>query len=126
MHYVSLGIAALVAVGIIGIGIQYILAPRAAVRSFGLPLPEDGANVDWWLRLKGIRDISSGLVVLAAMIWGGPKMVGLVLLVEAVIPLGDMLNVLAARGSAGKAFGMHGVTAVLMLLAGVTLELAHQ
>jgi hypothetical protein len=122
MHDASLGLAGLLAVGIVGIGLQYVLAPRAAARSFGLPLPEEGPNVAWWLRLKGVRDIASGLVVLAAMIWGGPKMVGLLMLVMAIIPLGDMLNILAARGSAGRAFGVHGFTFALMLLAGAPLE----
>jgi hypothetical protein len=60
------------------------------------------------------------------MAWGGPKVVELVLLVEAIIPLGDMLTILAPRGSARSAFGIHGFTAVLMLLAGVPLVLAHQ
>jgi hypothetical protein len=32
-------------------------------------------------------------------------MAGLLMLVMAIIPLGDMLNILAARGSAGRAFG---------------------
>jgi hypothetical protein len=124
MHYMSLGLAGLLAVGIIGIGLYYLAAPRAATRGFGLPLPEEGANVAWWLRLKGIRDISLGLVVLAAMVWGGPKAIALVLLVEAIVPLGDMLNVLAARGSARTAFGVHGFTFVLMLLADVPMALA--
>lgn len=126
MHDVALGLAALIAVGIIGIGLHYLAAPRAATRGFGLPLPEDGANVAWWLRLKGIRDISSGLVVLAAMVWGGPRAVGLLMLVEAIIPLGDMLTILAARGSARSAFGIHGFTMVLMLLSGALLVFAHQ
>jgi hypothetical protein len=126
MRDVSLGFAALLAVGIIGIGLHYLVAPRAATRGFGLPLPEEGANIAWWLRLKGIRDVSSGLLVLAAMVWAGPKAVGLFMLVEAIIPLGDMINILAARGSARHAFGVHGFTFVLMLLAGAPLALAQQ
>jgi hypothetical protein len=124
MHDASLGLAGLLAAGIILIGLQYVLAPRAATRSFGLPLPEEGPNVAWWLRLKGVRDITSGLVVFAAMLCGGSKMVGLLMLVMAIIPLGDMINILAARGSTRRAFGVHGLTFVLMLLAGAPLELA--
>jgi hypothetical protein len=42
-----MGVALLVAVGIIGIGIMYLSNPRAATESFGLPLPEEGANITW-------------------------------------------------------------------------------
>jgi hypothetical protein len=65
MHWFTLGLALLLAVAIIAIGTQYVVSPRAATRSFGLPLPEDGANIAWWLRLKGVRDIASGLILLA-------------------------------------------------------------
>ena len=121
MHWLALGIAMLVALGIIVIGALYVSGPRAATRSFGLPLPEDGPNIAWWLRLKGVRDIAAGLTVLAMMVWGGPHMVGIILLVEALIPIGDMLVILAAKGSARSAFGMHGLTALLMILASVPL-----
>jgi hypothetical protein len=117
MHWLALGIALLVALGIIVIGALYLSGPRATTRSFGLPLPEDGPNIAWWLRLKGVRDIASGLTLLAMMVWGGPRMVGIILLVEALIPIGDMLVILAAKGSARRAFGMHGLTALLMILA---------
>jgi hypothetical protein len=122
-HQLCLGIAALVALAIIVIGALYVSRPRAAVRSFGLPLPEDGPNFAWWLRLKGVRDIAAGLTVLAMMMWGGPHMVGIILLVEALIPIGDMLVILAAKGSARAAIGMHGLTALLMILAAISLTM---
>ena len=121
MHWLALGMALLVALAIIAIGTQYVVSPRTATRSFGLPLPESGANIAWWLRLKGVRDIASGLIVLAFMAWGVPREVGLILLVLTVIPVGDMLLILAAKGSAKSAFGMHGLTAVLMVLAAIPL-----
>jgi hypothetical protein len=117
MHWLAIGLALFLAFAIIVIGTQYLVNPTAATRSFGLPLPEGGANIAWWLRLKGVRDIASGLAVLAFMAWGTPFGVGIILLVEAVIPVGDMLLILAAKGSTKSAFGMHGATAVLMLLA---------
>ena len=121
MHWLALGMAVLLALGIIAIGTQYLVSPRAATRSFGLPLPENGANIAWWLRLKGVRDIVSGLTVLAFMVCGVPRGVGLILLVEAVIPVGDMLVILAAKGSTRSAFGIHGLTAVVMVLAAIPL-----
>jgi hypothetical protein len=121
MHWFSIGVALLVAIGIIAIGTMYLSNPRAATQSFGLPLPEEGANIAWWLRLKGVRDIVSGLVVLALMVWGGPRMVGIVLLIEAIIPVGDMSLILASKGSTMRAFGIHGLTAALMILAAIPL-----
>ena len=113
--------ALLVALAIIAIGIGYVASPTTMTRSFGLPLPENGTNIAWWLRLKGVRDIAAGLAVLAFMAWGAPRGVGLILLVEAVIPVGDMLLILAAKGSTKSAFGIHGLTAVFMVLAAVPL-----
>jgi hypothetical protein len=123
MHWLALGTALLVALVIIAIGTQYVVNPRTATRSFGLPLPEDGANIAWWLRLKGVRDIVSGLTVLAFMAWGAPRGVAIILLVEAIIPIGDMLVILAAKGSTKSAFGMHGVTAVVMVLAAIPMTI---
>src|SRR5262249_34563450 len=123
MHQLVLGVAALVALAIIVIGARYVSRPRAATRSFGLPLPEDGPNIPGWLRLKGVRDIASGMAVLAFMVWGGSRMVGIILLVEAIIPIGDMLVILAAKGSASSAFGIHGLTALVMILAAVPLTM---
>lgn len=121
IHSFALGIALLVALAIIAIGVQYVARPFTAMRSFGLPLPENGPNTAWWLRLKGVRDIASGLIVLAFMMWGTPSAVGLVLLVEAIIPAGDMLVVLAANGPAKSALGIHGLTAAIMLMAAIPL-----
>ena len=52
---------------------------------------------------------------------GIPHEVGLILFVLAIIPVGDMLLILAAKGSTRSAFGMHGLTAVLMVLAAIPM-----
>lgn len=121
MHWIALGMAALLALAIIAVGFQYLLIPLATARSFGLPFPDGGPNIPSWLRLKGVRDVASGLVVLAFMLWGAPRDVGIVLMVEAVIPLGDMSVILAAKGSTKAALGMHGVTALIMMVTAVPL-----
>jgi hypothetical protein len=121
MHWAELGIALLLALAIIAIGLLYVVRPLTVMRSFGLPLPGDAAQIAWWLRLKGVRDIAAGLVVLVFMMRGAPGAVGIVLLVEAIIPLGDMLVILAAKGSTKSALGMHGLTAAIMLLTAAPL-----
>jgi hypothetical protein len=57
-------VAALLAVGIIIIGSLYVTSPEKMTGSFGLKLPSPEPDTRAWLRLKGIRDIVSGLVVL--------------------------------------------------------------
>lgn len=80
MYLFSMSVVVLVSVVIMSIGLVYLLNPRAAVTGFGLPLPEAGANVDWWLRLKGVRDVVSGLLMLALLTWSSPRIVGIGLL----------------------------------------------
>lgn len=121
MNGFALGLALLLAFAIIGIGAWYLTSPMTAVRSFGLPLPVGGSNTAWWLRLKGVRDVASGVTVLAPMISSGPRAAGIVLLAETIIPLGDMLVILAAKGSAKTALGVHGLTALVMILAAIPL-----
>jgi hypothetical protein len=121
MHWFSYGVALLAAVGIIGIGVMYLLQPRMMTHNFGLPLPEEGRNTTWWLRLKGSRDIVSGLVVLTLMVWGSPVILGIILLIEAIIPIGDMSLILAAKGSTKTALGVHGLTAALMIAGALPL-----
>ncbi len=121
MNGFALGLALLLAFAIIGIGAWYLTSPMTAVRSFGLPLPVGGSNTAWWLRLKGVRDVASGVTVLALMISSGPRAAGIVLLAETIIPLGDMLVILAAKGSAKTALGVHGLTALVMILAAIPL-----
>lgn len=57
--------------------------------------------------------------MLAAMVSGGPRMIGIVLLIEAMIPAGDMSLVLAAKVSTRTALAIHGLTAALMILAAI-------
>ena len=121
MHWFSLGVAVLVALAIIGIGAGYLTRPLAMAPSFGLPLASNEASVAWWLRLKGVRDVASGVLVLAFIAAGGHWALGLVLLIAALIPLGDMSTILAAQGRTATALGVHGVTAALMVVAAAPL-----
>ena len=121
MDWLLNGIGLLVALAIITIGTGYIASPTTMVRSFGLPLPGNDPDIPSWLRLKGVRDIVAGLLVLAFMLWGVQREIGIVLLIEAMIPVGDMLVILAAKGSTKSAFGIHGLTAVIMLLVAVPM-----
>jgi hypothetical protein len=118
---IPLVLAALIAVGVIIIGSFYLVSPERVVGSFGLRLPASDAQTRAWLRLKGIRDVASGLVMLTLMLTAEPRLVGIVLLVYSIIPLGDMSIVLGSGGSRSKAFSIHGLTCAVMLVVGLFL-----
>jgi hypothetical protein len=122
MHNVfPLSLAVLVSVGIMVIGCFYIAAPGRILGSFGLKPPACDADTLAWLRLKGIRDVACGLVVLTMMLTTDSRTVGIVLLVLAVIPFGDMSNILVSGGRRATAFSVHGLTCAVMLVAGLWL-----
>ncbi len=124
MHNViPLYLAGLLALAIIVIGCFYVISPAQMTGSFGLKPPAPDADTRAWLRLKGIRDVVSGLVVLTLMATTDTRTVGLALLVFAIIPFGDMLNVLASGGSKSTAFSVHGLTFAVELV--VSLFLIH-
>jgi uncharacterized membrane protein len=118
---IELILAALIAVGIIVIGCFYLASPERVSGSFGLKPPASDADTRAWLRLKGIRDVASGLVVLAMMLAADNRTAGIVLLVLAIIPFGDMTNILGSGGSKSTAFSVHGVTCAVMLVVGFLL-----
>jgi hypothetical protein len=118
---IALAAATLIAVGIIGIGCVYLVAPTRISGSFGLKPPAPDPDTRSWLRLKGSRDIASGLVVLTMMLAANARLVGVVLLVLAIIPLGDMSTILGSGGSKSRALSIHGLTGVIMIAAGMWL-----
>jgi hypothetical protein len=118
---IPLSLAALMAVAIIVIGCFYLVSPERMTGSFGLKPPASDADTRAWLRPKGIRDVVSGLVVVTMMLTTDTRSVGIALLVEAIVPLGDMSIVLGSGGSRSKALSIHGVTCAAMLVVGLLL-----
>ena len=116
---IPLAVAALIAAGIIVIGGFYLVSPERVLGTFGLKPPASDADTRAWLRLKGIRDVASGLAVLTMMLTTDSRTVGIVLLVFAIIPFGDMFNILVSGGRKATAFSVHGVTCAVMLFAGL-------
>ena len=116
-----LSLAVLVSVGITVIGCFYLASPQRVLGGFGLNPPAPDADTHAWLRLKGIRDVACGLAVLTLMLTTDSRTVGILLLVFAIIPFGDMSINLAWGGSKSRAFSVHGVTCAVMLFAGLLL-----
>jgi len=118
---IPLILAALLAVGIIVIGCFYLVSPERISGTFGLKPPARDPDTRAWLRPKGIRDVAAGVVVLAMMLTADRRLVGIVLLVEAMIPFGDMSINLLSGGSKSRAGSVHGVTCAVMLVVGLLL-----
>ena len=116
----ALVIALLCCVLIIFIGGRFLLAPRAAMAGFGVP--EDSLRA--LTSIKGVRDITSGVVPLVAWASAGSTTLGWVLVAAAITPTADALIVLTNGGKLSKALGVHGLTATLLVAAGLVLALA--
>ena len=122
-NVIPLGLAVLIAVGIIVIGSFYLVSPARVLGSFGLKPPASDADTRAWLRLKGIRDFACGWLVLIMMLTADRRSAGIALLVLAIIPFGDMSIILGSGGSKSKALSIHGVTCAAMVA--VSLLLIH-
>jgi hypothetical protein len=112
----------LIAVGIVFIGSRFLWDPTAAARDFGIPnspLPSTGFT--GWLAVKGTRDIVCGLFVFLLMANGSPRLLGEFMLVASLIAFGDMVTVLRSGGNRAAAFGIHGLTALVIIAAGASL-----
>jgi hypothetical protein len=119
MHYVAIALTILTGLGIIWVGLQYLLAPVKTAKGFGLPAwPSEGPSTAW-LNIKGVRDVVSGLVILVPLALGQYEVLGYLLFAAAVTPIGDALTILRYRGNKTMAYAVHGGTAVGVVLAGV-------
>ncbi|WP_433759275.1 DUF4267 domain-containing protein [Nocardia sp. CA-135398] len=105
---------------ILYIGISYLVTPETIATGFGLPEWPKGDAVAF-MNLKGVRDTVSGLLILVLLATEQRYALGIVTLVIALVPIGDMLTVLSWGGSTAAAFGIHGLTAALVAVTGVLL-----
>lgn len=113
-------LATAVALFALYLGFSFILIPEASAPGVGLPTwPEgDGGG---FLVMKGIRELSMGLIIAILLVTGHRRALGLVLLMEAVAPFGDMINVLTHHGTVAAAVGIHGFTAVVIAISGLLI-----
>jgi hypothetical protein len=102
---------------IIFIGLRFALDPGTGATGAGF-----GFSAVSLGEAKGVRDIGSGLVMLALLWAGQRRALGAALLAFAFIPGCDAAIVLLNGGPPAIAFGVHATTAcVLLLLAGLLL-----
>ncbi|MGC5254881.1 DUF4267 domain-containing protein [Gordonia sp. DT218] len=107
------------ALGIMAIGAAYLAKNEKNAAGFGLPVLPAADARGWW-QVKGIRDVATGLMVIV-FTFAARDQLALLVLVLALIPLGDMGIVLSNGGDRKTALGIHGATALAMIVAAVLL-----
>lgn len=109
-------LAGVLAAAIIFIGARFLVAPRAAAAGYGVVPDVDRPEIRAYLSVKGVRDIATGLFVIILMIAGATHLIGWVMVAATLIPIADAAIVLRSGGSKSVAYGVHGGTAVVMLI----------
>ena len=120
LHTAAHSLGAVASVGIMGIGTRFLVDPRGAQVGFGIA----PGNVRGLTAIKGVRDITLGIVLLTVWTVAGPKTLGWAMVAASVTPVGDAFIVASNGGTLATALSIHGVTAALLAAAGAVLVLA--
>ncbi|SCE83265.1 protein of unknown function [Micromonospora coriariae] len=110
------GLAIALNLFVVFIGARFLLQPEAAAAGYGVP-----AKPGAYLTIKGLRDLSYGILGLALIAFVGPHAAAWFMLIVALNPLGDTLIVLRNGGTKAVAFGIHFATAVVVLISAALL-----
>jgi hypothetical protein len=113
---IAYGLAIVLDLFIVFIGARFLLAPATAAAGYGVP-----AQPNAYLSVKGVRDITYGLVGLALLAFVGAEAEAWFMLAVALAPLGDAVIVLRNGGSKATAFGVHFATAIVVLVSAALL-----
>jgi hypothetical protein len=119
MQSAALLVGLIACAAIIVVGIRFFLAPRQATLDFGVAVD----NLRALTEIKGARDITSGVVPLVVLAAAGRATLGWVLIAAAITPIVDAVIVLTNGGKRSTALGIHGLTAGVLVAAGLVLAL---
>jgi len=110
----------LIALGIIFIGARFIIDPQAGAMGFGIPFATDQDFP--YGRIKGIRDIFSGVVLLPLLFLRMRRAAAWVFTSTIIVPATDFLIVLSTNGASDiQHLLIHGLTVVYMVFTGCLL-----
>jgi hypothetical protein len=116
----ALVVAIIGCVFILFIGARFLLAPREAMAGFGVPQDSLRALTN----IKGVRDITSGVVPLVVLACAGSHALGWALVAAAITPIADAVIVTSNGGTLRHALSVHGATAAALIAAGLILALS--
>lgn len=109
---------ALAILGIIFIGLRFLIAPEAGEIGYGLNVNDSGNYA--FHQAKGIRDIFMGLVFLLLVIYRQMHILGLGLIIGSIVPFADMWIVLSQNGGLAGAW-VHIAAIIFCFSLGVAL-----
>ena len=98
-------------IGIIAIGINFILNPVGASAGYGVPIHDPSSFPFMWI--KGIRDIFAGLVILPFLFGGNRRVTAILFAIAIFIPFCDGLVIINHLGLAAPLL-IHWGTALYM------------
>ena len=114
-------LAAIIGIAVVFMGSSFFWAPQGAV-GFGIPhIPIQDPAFRAWLRVKGVRDMASGVGILILLAAGTPALLGGLMLALTLNPIGDAAIVLHSKGPKSAAYGIHAATAAVMLIIAAVL-----
>jgi hypothetical protein len=113
---IAYGLAIVLDLLVLFIGARFLLQPEAAAAGYGVP-----SKPSAYLTVKGLRDLSYGILGLALIAFAGAYAAAWFMLVVALNPLGDTLIVLRNGGTKAVAFGIHFATAVVVVISAALL-----
>ena len=119
LSLIAYGLAIVLDLFIVFIGVRFVLAPHTAAAGYGVPARPAGDAA--YFAVKGVRDLTSGIAGLALLAFVGAEAGAWFMLAAALIPLGDMVIVLRHGGTKAVAFGIHLATAVAVLISAALL-----
>lgn len=115
MRSVSYWITLAVALGIIFIGVRFILQPQDGALEYGISFNNQHDAV--YGKIKGIRDVFSGIVLLPLLIMHMRKPTAWVFTTAIVVPSADFLIVHSINGTGDlEHLSIHGITALVMIV----------
>jgi hypothetical protein len=120
LQSVSFWMTLLVAAGIIFIGGRFIVHPLTGADGYGIPI-SDVKDLPFG-RIKGIRDIFSGLVLLPFLFLRMRRATAIALTTAIIVPATDFCIVLMTNGSTDlQHLLIHGLTVVYMIVTSILL-----
>ena len=110
----------ILALSIIFIGIRFIIHPQVGALGYGIPFENNSDAV--YGKIKGIRDIFSGIVLLPLLWMRMRRAVAWVFTASIVVPAFDFLTILSYKGSSDISHLLiHGITAMVMIITSILL-----
>ncbi|MBT2395601.1 DUF4267 domain-containing protein [Streptomyces sp. ISL-100] len=119
-RHITTALAVLTGTAVLFFGLNFLLNLGGAPAGFGIdPWPQ--GNADGYFVVKGVRDLAVASTVFLLLALGERRILGWVVLINAVIPLGDALAVVTHGGTAVTALTVHVSAAAIVVLTAAML-----